>query len=140
MTPIENFLTRLDKVKQIGNGEWVACCPAHDDKHPSMSVSEKGDTFVVKCHSQHCGGIAIMESVGLTASDFYEKTNLPSHIRPIKRKWTPRQICELGGESISSVALLLERLMTIGLEDDEIDILRLEGQKLIILFNEVNHA
>jgi len=140
MTPIENFLSRLDKVKQVGNGEWVACCPAHDDKHPSMSVSEKGDTFVVKCHSQHCGGIAIMESVGLTASDFYEKTDLPIHIRATKRKWSPRQICELGGESISSVALLLERLMTIGLEDDEIDILRLEGQKLIILFNEVNHA
>jgi hypothetical protein len=140
MTPIENFLTRLDKVKQVGNGEWVACCPAHDDKHPSMSVSEKGDTFLVKCHSQHCGGIAIIESVGLTASDFYEKTDLPIHIRATKRKWSPRQICELGGESISSVALLLERLMTIGLEDDEIDILRLEGQKLIILFNEVNHA
>jgi hypothetical protein len=140
MTPIENFLTRLDKVKQIGNGEWVACCPAHDDKHPSMSVSEKGDTFVVKCHSQHCGGIAIMESVGLTASDFYEKTDLPIHIRATKRKWTPRQICELIGESSSNVALLCERFMTTGLWDDEMDFFRLELQKLIILSNEVNHA
>ena len=140
MTPIENFLARLDKLKQVGNGDWVACCPAHDDKHPSMSVSEKGDTFVVKCHSQHCGGIEIMESVGLTASDFYEKVDPPVHMRSVKRRWSPRQICELGGESMSNVALLLERLMTTGLWDDEIDLLRLEGQMLITLFDEVNHG
>ena len=139
-TPIENFLSRLDKVKQIGKGEWLACCPAHDDKKPSMSVSEKNDTFAVYCHSCHAGGVTIMESVGLTANDFYEKVDIPTHIKPIKRKWSARQVCELGGESMSMVALLLERLITIGLEDDEIDTLRLEGQKLIILFGEVSHA
>jgi len=139
-SPIENFLSRLDKVKQVGRGEWVACCPAHDDKHPSMSISEKGDTFVVHCHTCKAGGTEIMESVGLTVNDFYEKIRLPTHIRAVKRKWSARQICELGSESMSMVALLLERFMTVGLKDDEIYALRLEGQKLIILFSEVTNA
>lgn len=138
--PIENFLSRLEKVKQVGQGQWVACCPVHDDKNPSMSVSEKNETFVVHCHSCKAGGTEIMESVGLTANDFYEQVDIPHHIKPIKRRWSTRQICELGGESMSVVALLLERLMTLGLEDDEIDTLRLESQKLIILFSEVSHA
>ena len=37
---IQNVLGRLKGVKQVSGG-YVACCPAHDDKHPSLSVTEK---------------------------------------------------------------------------------------------------
>jgi len=139
-SPVEEFLSRLDKVKRVGNGYWTACCPVHDDSHPSLSITEKSGTFVVHCHACHAGGVEIIESVGLTANDFYEKMDVPTYIKSLSRKWTANQICELGSESMSIVALLLERLMKKGLEDEEIDLLRLESQKLIILFGEVSHG
>ena len=37
---VTNLLSTLNKVKQTGPGRWIACCPAHVDKHPSLSVRE----------------------------------------------------------------------------------------------------
>ena len=36
---LTDFLERLSAVKANGNG-YLACCPAHDDHNPSLSVSE----------------------------------------------------------------------------------------------------
>ena len=37
------LLDRLDKVRPTGAGTWVARCPAHDDRGPSLSVRELDD-------------------------------------------------------------------------------------------------
>lgn len=36
--------------KKSGDG-WIAKCVAHDDKHPSMSISEVDGKVLVKCHA-----------------------------------------------------------------------------------------
>ncbi len=37
--------------RKSGSG-WIAPCPAHDDKHPSLSISESTDgTVLVYCHA-----------------------------------------------------------------------------------------
>ena len=28
------LLSRLDKVKRKAKGQWLACCPAHEDRTP----------------------------------------------------------------------------------------------------------
>jgi len=37
---IEILLSRLEKVKPHGNGKYLACCPAHNDKSPSLAIRE----------------------------------------------------------------------------------------------------
>lgn len=37
--PLQQVLERLQGVKRSGK-EWSARCPAHDDRSPSLSVSE----------------------------------------------------------------------------------------------------
>jgi putative DNA primase/helicase len=33
-------------------GYWTAKCPGHDDRSPSLSISDAGDgTVLVKCHA-----------------------------------------------------------------------------------------
>jgi hypothetical protein len=39
MTPLELVLTKLPDAKPNGCG-WQALCPAHEDKNPSLSISE----------------------------------------------------------------------------------------------------
>jgi hypothetical protein len=38
-------------------GAWMACCPAHEDREPSLSITDaKGGKVLVRCHagcSQH---------------------------------------------------------------------------------------
>ena len=44
---IDTLLSRLYKVKKTGSGNWMACCPAHDDKNPSMTIAEKADGVIL---------------------------------------------------------------------------------------------
>jgi len=89
----ERLISRLDKVKSTGNGKWVACCPAHEDKTPSLSVTEISDRVLIKCWTG-CSASEIVEAVGLTLSDLF-----PEHIpsighQPAKDAWSARQILE----------------------------------------------
>ncbi len=64
------MLARLRQVKQTAAG-WTACCPAHDDRHPSLSVSiGQSGGIVVHCHAQQCSAEAIAHAVGLELRDF----------------------------------------------------------------------
>ena len=36
--------------REVGTG-WMACCPAHDDREPSLSIHESEDKVLVRCHA-----------------------------------------------------------------------------------------
>lgn len=67
----EALLSRLDKVKPRGSGRWIACCPAHNDRSPSLSIRELDDGRVlVHCFSG-CEVEAVLGAVGLTFDALY---------------------------------------------------------------------
>jgi hypothetical protein len=60
------LLSRLDKVRATGRGTWIACCPAHLDKHPSMTVRETDEGLVLA----HCfGGCSVEDIVSAVGLD-----------------------------------------------------------------------
>jgi DNA primase len=66
------LLYRLRKVKQIGD-EYQACCPAHDDKRPSLSVGVAADGKVlVRCHTG-CKTEDVVRVVGLDMKDLFPR-------------------------------------------------------------------
>lgn len=72
------FLTRLQKVRKLGSGGWIACCPAHDDENPSLSVSlgQKGQ-ILVHCHAG-CDTEAVLRVLGMEMADLFPPTSLSS--------------------------------------------------------------
>jgi hypothetical protein len=76
-----DLISRLKKVKKTGPRRWVACCPAHADKTPSMVITETDKTVLVHCFSG-CSTEEILGAVGMTFDDLY-----PDHrelVRPGK--------------------------------------------------------
>ena len=51
----------LPKGRRSGHG-FVACCPAHDDRNPSLSVSDHGGRVLVKCFAG-CAQEAVIEAL-----------------------------------------------------------------------------
>jgi len=47
MVPIEQLLSSLLKVRKVGIGRWIACCPAHNDSKPSLAIRETDDGRVL---------------------------------------------------------------------------------------------
>jgi hypothetical protein len=52
---VEEFLGDLEKVRRNGAG-WIARCPAHEDRSPSLSVREGDDGSRVWRREIACGG------------------------------------------------------------------------------------
>ncbi|BCO30638.1 hypothetical protein TspCOW1_07410 [Thiohalobacter sp. COW1] len=54
----------------MGADRWMACCPAHDDKSPSLSIRNTGDRVLVFCFAGCCPE-DILTAVGLTWRDLF---------------------------------------------------------------------
>ncbi|MBN0119909.1 virulence-associated protein E, partial [Pseudomonas aeruginosa] len=54
-----------------GKHRWKACCPAHDDKSPSLDVTEAEDgTVLLKCWVG-CSAAEIVGAIGLELRDLF---------------------------------------------------------------------
>lgn len=88
MTAAEGFLDRLDGVRRNGSG-WTAKCPAHEDRHASLSVAEGDDGRVlVKCHAG-CDAETVAAAVGLELADLFERPEKPPAAKPAKTRKPP---------------------------------------------------
>ena len=68
--PVQDVLSRLKGVRQQGD-QWEARCPAHDDRHASLSVSRGADGRVLlHCHAG-CSPIEIVGSLNLRLSSLF---------------------------------------------------------------------
>ena len=75
----DKLLSKLDKVRPHGNRAWMACCPAHPDKNPSMRIADKGDRILIHCYAGCCPR-SILAALGMTYDDLFES----------KGNWTPQ--------------------------------------------------
>jgi len=85
-----DFLGRLEAVKPGTGGTFIARCPAHKDRHPSLSVKEAEGKILLKCHAG-CLTEAVVEALGLRMEDLF----LPQAEPTTKEGRTPRVIDEI---------------------------------------------
>jgi hypothetical protein len=69
MSQLENLLSRLTKVKGRA-GNYVACCPAHEDKTPSLAVKEQDGKIILHCFAG-CSVENIVGAVGMDMTDLF---------------------------------------------------------------------
>jgi len=68
---INSILSQLDKVRNRGKGQWLACCPAHNDNSPSLSIKHLPDGRILLHCFSGCTPDEILSSIGLTMSDLF---------------------------------------------------------------------
>ena len=92
---VDLVLGKLEGVVTRG-GYWMARCPAHEDREPSLSVKRGDDQPVVfNCHAG-CERDAILDGLGLSLDDV-------SRPREERGEWTPR------GEAVAIYDYTYER-------------------------------
>lgn len=86
-TPSVLLLPKLNGVKPRSTGSWIARCPAHEDKSPSLAIRECSDgTILLKCFAG-CGAADIVAAVGLELSDLFpaREIDYAKPHKPIRR-------------------------------------------------------
>ena len=98
MTPIDNVLSRLEKVRQRQPGQCSARCPAHADKGPSLSVRETPEGAVLLHCFAGCEVTDIVASMGLELHELYPPRD--------KHAGTPKKIANLltAGQALELLA------------------------------------
>jgi DNA primase len=83
---INNLLNKLNKVKRTSTNQYIACCPAHDDKSPSLSITDKGDgKILINCYAG-CGTEDVLDSIGMSFEDIMPPKVIEHKVAPIKQK------------------------------------------------------
>ena len=88
-SPIDQLLSRLDGVRQTGTDRWIARCPAHDDRRPSLGIRQTNDDRVlVHCWSG-CSAAEVVHAAGLTLADLFPPRPVDHHAGPIptRSRW-----------------------------------------------------
>lgn len=64
-----SILDRLEGVRSTGKGNFIARCPAHADKRPSLTIRELSDGRVLLHCFAGCDTEAVLTAVGMTFRD-----------------------------------------------------------------------
>jgi hypothetical protein len=78
------FISRLEAVRQTRPGHWIARCPAHGDKSPSLAIRELDDGRLLAHCFAGCEIDEVLSAIGLTISDLYPDSPI-GHARPERR-------------------------------------------------------
>ncbi len=125
------LLERLRRVHPAGPGRWVALCPAHPDRTPSLSIRLEGDKILIHCFAG-CPAEAVLTAVNLTWADLHRgharPWEAPGYYRPgpapatsnaerrryLERLWAeaqPIQDSLVGRRYLEARGLILERVL-----------------------------
>ena len=67
----EEVLSRLRGVRRSHNG-WIALCPAHEDRNPSLSLRENYGKTLLHCFSG-CTAEAVCAALRIGIRDLFDK-------------------------------------------------------------------
>jgi len=94
MSRLDLILSGLQKVRKSAPGEWTACCPAHEDRSPSLAIKDAGDgRLLIHCFSG-CSAEEVVSALGLTLADLMPEKAPPE--KGLKRlPFNPRTVLEV---------------------------------------------
>lgn len=80
---INPILSKLDKVRKNGYNRWIACCPAHDDRNPSLSIAEpEPNKILIHCHAG-CKTSNVLAAIDLEMTDLFPDNANELHFKPL---------------------------------------------------------
>lgn len=108
MSAASKILERVAGVKQTGAGRWIARCPAHEDKSPSLSIRETDHGRVLLHDFGGCETGDVLAAIGLSFTDLFDKP-LDHYLPPIRGGFNARELLELNAHECTVAAMLADK-------------------------------
>ena len=119
----DTLLSRLSKVKPTGSANWTACCPAHDDRTPSLSVRVTEDGRVLVHCFGGCSVEEVLSAVSMTFGDLFPpRPPRPEGHKPIRKPFLPTDVFDIVLREATVVFLIacdLHKKKTVAEQDYE---------------------
>ncbi len=129
---VNRLLGRLELVREIGAGRWIARCPAHEDRRPSLSIRGLEDGRILLHDFAGCSATDVVSAIGLELSDLFPER--PTHYHGATRPnhfHAAREALQLQGRQALIVAIAAENLASgISLTDEDRALLLAAARRL----------
>jgi hypothetical protein len=132
MSNLDKLLSRLDKVKRIGDGRYKAICPAHDDHTPSLAIKVDGDRLLIRCLAE-CENIDVLGAIGMDFSDLMPE-RVEGNFKKIKKPFYAIDLLNIIKFEVTLVYIYASDI-TKGLALTSADI-----DRLLLATSRINHA
>src|SRR5438477_6723829 len=86
------LLDQLDGVRRTGRDRWIARCPAHADRHASLSIRELDDGRVLVHDFAGCNVTEIVAAVGLKLEDLFPDRTIDHRCQPLRRPFPAHDV------------------------------------------------
>ena len=117
---IETLISRLDGVKETGHGKYVARCPAHEDRSPSLAIKECSDGRVLLHCFALCEVEDVLSAIGLQFADIMpEKMGLEHSYKSERTRFDARQVLECIAHEVMVVAVIADKYAHLVDADDD---------------------
>jgi hypothetical protein len=93
-SPLDLLLPNLEGVRRTGKDRYVARCPAHGDRHPSLAVRETDDGVLLLHCFAGCDIGSVVRAVGLEISSLFPQKELASR-KPDRRPFSANDLLVL---------------------------------------------
>ena len=108
----QTLISRLEGVRAVGRDRWVARCPAHDDRGPSLSITERDGRILFHCFAG-CDAESVLNGAGLRWRDVLPPGD--THTAGRSQPLPAALVLEACAREITVAALLAQELgMTLG--------------------------
>ena len=81
---MDKILQRLRNVKPSGGNQFMACCPAHEDRTPSLSIKDVGGGRILINCLAGCATEDVLSSIGMDWSDIMPEKTTHHRAKPTK--------------------------------------------------------
>lgn len=94
-------LGRLEGVRRTGESRWIAKCPAHSDRGPSLSIRQMPDGRTLLHDFAGCDTGAVLDALGLTFRDLMPEALTSESLPPNRAPFSAADALRcLAGESL----------------------------------------
>lgn len=77
---LTEIISRLSKVKRTGDGKYIARCLVHDDKSPSLGITQKPDgVILIRCFGCGATGVDVCNALGIDPANLFPPNDDPKY-------------------------------------------------------------
>jgi hypothetical protein len=120
---IDKIIPRLEGVRKTGPDRYIAKCPAHQDRSPSLAIKQVDERVLLHCFAG-CSAVDIVEAVGLDISDLFP----PRPQGQVKKheRYNPFDVLKCVADEVGIIALAVSDLAGLGIHFNVVDSLRVD--------------
>lgn len=98
---VEDIISRLEKVRRTRAHNWIAACPAHQDKSPSLTLHAADDgRILVRCWAG-CSFEEIVSGVGLGYEPWFPPKQADDFKKAVRKPYPAADVLEaIAGEAM----------------------------------------